>query len=49
MSLAAPDEILVSHTVQGSLIGSRYVFDERGTRELEGVPGKWPVYAVKES
>jgi len=47
MSLAEPGEVLASHTVQGILIGSRYVFDERGTHELKGVPGRWPLYAVK--
>jgi class 3 adenylate cyclase len=47
MSLADPGEVLVSHTVQGILIGSRHVFDERGVHELRGVHGKWPLYAVR--
>lgn len=46
MALANTGEVLVSHTVQSILLGSRYVFDERGVHELKGVPGKWPVYAV---
>jgi class 3 adenylate cyclase len=47
MSLAEPDEVLVSHTLQGILIGSRHSFDERGVHELKGVPGRWPLYSVK--
>ncbi|HSV40446.1 MAG TPA: adenylate/guanylate cyclase domain-containing protein [Nocardioidaceae bacterium] len=46
MALAAPGEVLVSHTVQGILAGSLYSFEERGRRELKGVPGRWPIFAV---
>lgn len=49
MALAGAGEVLVSHTVQGILMGSRYSFEERGIHELKGVPGRWPVYAVGES
>jgi hypothetical protein len=27
--------------------GSGLAFEERGTAELKGVPGEWPLYAVK--
>ncbi len=46
MSLAAAGEILLSHTAQGVLAGSRYSFEDRGMHELKGVPGKWMIFAV---
>ena len=46
MALANPGEVLVSHTVQGILVGSLFRFDERGSHELKGVPGRWPLFAV---
>lgn len=46
MAQAAAGEILVSHVVQGILMGSRYQFDERGVHELKGVPGRCPLYSV---
>ena len=45
--LAAPNEILVSHTVHGLLVGSSFEFETRGQHELKGVPGSWLVYAVE--
>ena len=46
MALAEAGETLVSHTVQGSLTGSLLDFEERGSHELKGVPGTWPIFAV---
>jgi class 3 adenylate cyclase len=46
MSLATAGEILLSHTAQGVLAGSRYSFEDRGIHELKGVPGKWMIFAV---
>jgi pimeloyl-ACP methyl ester carboxylesterase len=46
MSLAQAGEVLVSHTVQGILVGSLFSFEERGSHELKGVPGTWPLFAV---
>jgi pimeloyl-ACP methyl ester carboxylesterase len=46
MALAGAGEALVSHTVQSILIGSHYVFDDRGAQELRGVPGRWTLYAI---
>jgi len=46
MALAQAGEILLSHTAQGVLAGSRYRFEDRGVHELKGVPGKWMISAV---
>ncbi len=39
-------EILVSATVRDLVAGSGLEFEERGERELKGVPGSWKLYAV---
>ena len=44
--LAAPSEVLVSQTVRDLMVGSELTFDDRGSRELKGVPGEWRVYAA---
>jgi pimeloyl-ACP methyl ester carboxylesterase len=46
MSNAKPGEILVSSTVKDLVIGAGIEFEERGARELKGVPGTWNLYAV---
>ena len=46
MSGAGPSEVLVSGTVRDMTAGSGLTFDDRGVRELKGVPGTWPIYAV---
>jgi len=46
MSSAQADEILVSSTVKDLVIGSGIEFEDRGARELKGVPGTWNLYAV---
>jgi class 3 adenylate cyclase len=46
---AAPGEILVSSTVKDLVAGSGLQFEDRGERELKGVPGKWRLYAVESS
>ena len=46
-SLAGAGEILVSSTVKDLVIGSGIDFEDRGTKTLKGVPGKWKVFAVK--
>jgi class 3 adenylate cyclase len=43
---AAPDEVLVSSTVKDLVAGSGIEFEERGVRDLKGVPGNWQLYAV---
>jgi class 3 adenylate cyclase/pimeloyl-ACP methyl ester carboxylesterase len=39
-------EVLVSSTVRDLVVGSGLNFEERGARELKGVPGQWQLYAV---
>jgi hypothetical protein len=45
-SLATPGEVLVTQTIVDLVSGSGLDFDERGTRELKGVPGAWRLYAL---
>src|SRR3954470_4485279 len=44
--MAAPEEILTSGTVYGTVVGSGLEFEMRGVRELRGVPGGWPIFAL---
>lgn len=46
-ALAAPGEILVSRTVRDLAVGSRIAFEDRGARDLRGVPDAWQLYAVR--
>jgi class 3 adenylate cyclase len=46
VAAAQPDEVLVSSTVKDIVAGSGIAFEERGERELAGVPGTWRLYAV---
>jgi pimeloyl-ACP methyl ester carboxylesterase len=46
MAEAEPGEVLVSGTVRDLVVGSGLEFADRGVRELRGVPGSWPVFAV---
>ena len=46
MSHARPGEVLVSSTVKDLVVGSGIGFEERGARELKGVPGEWHLFAV---
>ena len=45
---AAPGEILVSSTVRELVVGAGFKFEDRGERELKGVPGSWHLYALSE-
>jgi len=45
---AGPGEILVSSTVRELVVGAGFKFDDRGERELKGVPGMWHLYALSE-
>jgi class 3 adenylate cyclase len=45
-SIAGPGEVLVSGTVKDLVVGSGLSFDDRGMRQLKGVPGEWRVWAV---
>ena len=43
---AAPNEVTVTRTVVDLLAGSALAFDQRGSVEFKGVPGKWDLYAL---
>jgi class 3 adenylate cyclase len=45
-ALAAPGEVLVSGTVFGTVVGGPFVFEDRGSHALKGVPGHWPLFAL---
>jgi class 3 adenylate cyclase len=45
-ALAATSEVLVSSAVKDLVVGSGFVFKERGRHALKGVPGEWQVFAV---
>jgi class 3 adenylate cyclase/pimeloyl-ACP methyl ester carboxylesterase len=45
--LAGPGEVLVTRTVTDHVVGSRIEFEDRGERELKGVPGAWRLFGVK--
>jgi class 3 adenylate cyclase/pimeloyl-ACP methyl ester carboxylesterase len=46
MAEARPGEVLVSRTVKDLTVGSDISFEERGARQLRGVPGEWELFAV---
>jgi class 3 adenylate cyclase len=45
-SIAAAGEVLVSSTVRDLLAGSGTGFEDRGERQLKGVPGDWRVFSA---
>jgi class 3 adenylate cyclase len=46
-SYAQPGEVPVSSTVKDVVAGSGLAFQDRGTHELEGIPGEWRLYALE--
>lgn len=44
---AGPSEVLVSQTVKDLVAGAGIEFEDRGARELKGVPGEWRLYSVR--
>ena len=46
MGEAQPREVLVSSTVRDLVVGSGLEFEERGERELRGIPDRWRLWAV---
>ena len=46
-ALASANEVLVSGTVKDLVVGSGLDFEERGAHALKGVPGEWPLFAVR--
>ena len=49
MAEADAGETLVSSTVKDLVVGSEIAFEERGERQLKGIPGTWRLYAVSRS
>jgi class 3 adenylate cyclase len=47
LAKAAPGEIWSSRTVEDLVAGSGFVFADRGTHRLKGVPDSWQLYAVQ--
>jgi class 3 adenylate cyclase len=45
-ALATASEVLVSSTVRDLVAGSGLQFEDRGSRELKGVPDPWRVLAL---
>jgi class 3 adenylate cyclase len=46
-AIAGPGEVLVSGAVPPLVAGSGIAFEDRGERELKGVPGTWRLFAVE--
>jgi class 3 adenylate cyclase len=46
-AMAGPGEILVSRTVRDLAVGSRLVFEDRGSHVLKGIPETWQLFAVR--
>jgi class 3 adenylate cyclase len=44
--LAEAGEILASGTAYGTVVGSGLSFTFKGSHELKGVPGTWPIFAL---
>jgi pimeloyl-ACP methyl ester carboxylesterase len=44
--LAGAGEVLVSSTVKDLVAGSGIAFEDRGTRELKGIPDEWRLFAA---
>jgi class 3 adenylate cyclase len=47
MGAARVGEVLVSRTVRDLTIGANLDYDDRGDHTLKGVPGSWPLFAVR--
>jgi class 3 adenylate cyclase len=45
-AVAGAGEVLVSSTVKDLVAGSGITFEDRGLRELKGVPGQWRLFSV---
>ncbi len=46
-ALAEGGEILASGTTYGTVVGAGLSWEWRGERELKGVPGRWPIFALE--
>jgi class 3 adenylate cyclase len=43
---AGADEVVVSSTVRDLVVGSEFIFKDRGEHELKGIPGLWRLATV---
>jgi class 3 adenylate cyclase len=46
-AVAQSGEVVVSGTVKDIVAGSGIAFEERGERELDGVPGSWRLFTAR--
>ncbi len=44
--LARANQVLVSGTVFGTVVGGPFEFEDQGFHELKGVPGRWPLFSL---
>jgi len=49
MAAAQSGEVVVSQTVKDLVAGTGLALEDRGERELKGVPGSWRLYAATEA
>ena len=47
MALAGPGGVLVTRTVRDIVAGSGFVFKDRGSHPLKGLPDEWQVFSVE--
>lgn len=47
-ALAGPGQVFASRTVRDLVVGSDIEFEDRGTRELKGVPEPWQIYEARD-
>ena len=47
-AVAGAGQVLVSRTVTDLVAGSGLNFEDRGTRDLKGVPGSWQLFRASE-
>jgi class 3 adenylate cyclase len=45
-ALGGPGEVLASGTTFGTVVGAGFSWDDIGSRDLKGVPGRWPLFRL---
>jgi class 3 adenylate cyclase len=48
MATAQPGEMVCSRTIRDLVAGSGFVFEDRGTHTLKGIPDDWQLFVAKE-
>ncbi|MGZ6697216.1 MAG: adenylate/guanylate cyclase domain-containing protein [Solirubrobacteraceae bacterium] len=46
-AVARPGEVLASGTTYGTVVGAGLAWEDRGAQALDGVPGNWPLFALR--